>query len=143
MPSNTPYRNTKLSPTQYVFSRPIKDFIPILLGCYKPHPTWSDSLATREEALRNRHVMAVERWTEHTKRLPPLVVADHMRIQYQAGPHPTKWVKTGIVIVVHQFDQYVVRIDGSGRITTCNRKFLRKYIPVHTQPPRCTINDDL
>ena len=97
----------------------------------------------REEALRNRHMKAAERWTEHTKRLPPLAVGNHVRIQNQTGPYPTKWDKTGIVIEVRQFDQYVVRVDGSGRMTTRNRKFLKKYIPVQTRPPRHTINDDL
>ena len=124
---NTPDPDTKLSPAQCVFGRPIKDFIPILPGRYKPHPTWSDTLAAREEALRNRHMKAAERWTEHTKRLPPLVVGDHVRIQNQTGPHSTKWDKTGAVIEVRQFNQYVVRVNGSGRITLRNRKFLRKY----------------
>ena len=140
---NTPDPNTQLSPAQCVFGRPIKDFIPILPGRYQPHPTWSDTLATREEALRNHHMKAAERWTEHTKRLPPLAVGNHVRIQNQTGPYPTKWDKTGIVIEVRQFDQYVVRVDGSGRMTTRNRKFLKKYIPVQTRPPRHTINDDL
>lgn len=44
---------------------------------------------------------------------------------------------------VRQFDQYVVRVDGSGRITLCNHKFLRQYVPMQTQPPRHTIDDDL
>ena len=68
---NTPDPSTKLSPAQCVFGRPIKDFIPILPGRYIPHPTWRDTLALREEALRNRHMQAAERWAEHTKRLPP------------------------------------------------------------------------
>ncbi|KAK2554186.1 hypothetical protein P5673_024545 [Acropora cervicornis] len=50
--------------------------------------------------------------------------------------------KTGIIIEVRQFDQYVVRLDGSGRITFCNRKFLRRYIPVQAPQPQCTIYDD-
>ena len=132
---NTPDPNTKHSPAQCVFGRPIKDFIPILPGRYKPHPTWSDTLAAREEALRNRHMKAAERWSKHTKRLPPLAVSNHVRIQNQTGPHPMKWDKTGIVIEVRQFDRYVVRVDGSGRITIRNRKFLRKYLPVCLQPP--------
>ena len=86
---------------------------------------------------------AMERWTENTKRLPPLVVGDYVRIKNQTGPHPTKWDKTVIVIKVHQFDRYIVRVDSLGRSTTHDRKFLRKYIPVHPQPPRRTINDDL
>ena len=46
---NTPDPNTKLSPAQCIFGRPIKDFIPILPGCYKPHLTWSDTLAARKK----------------------------------------------------------------------------------------------
>ena len=36
-----------------------------------------------------------------------------------------------MVIEVWQFDQYTVRVDGSGRVTLRNRKFLPKYLPVH------------
>jgi len=86
---------------------------------------------------------AAERWTEHTKRLPLLAVGNHVGIQNETGPYPTKWDKTGVVIEVRQFDQYVVRVDGSGRMSTRNRKFLKKYIPVQTKPPRHAIDDDL
>ena len=140
---NTPDPDTKLSPAMCVFGRPIKDFIPILPGRYKPHETWRETLVAREEALRNRHMKAAEHWSEHTRRLPPLVIGDLVRIQNQTGPHPTKWDKTGQVIEVRQFDQYVIRVDGSGRITIRNRKFLRKYAPVRIATPRLTIDDDL
>ena len=132
---NTPDPDTKLSPAMCLFGRPIKDFIPILPGRYQPHPTWLDTLNTREDALRNRHMKAAERWSEHTKRLQPLTVGDHVRIQNQTGPHPLKWDKTGKVIEVRQFDQYGIRVDGSGRVTLRNRKFLRKFIPVQPTPP--------
>ena len=75
-----------------------------------------------------------ERLEQHTRRLPPLRFGDQVRIQNQTGPHPNKWEKTGSVIEVRQHDQYVVRIDGSRRVTLRNRKFLRRYIPVHTAP---------
>ena len=39
---NTPDKETKLSPAQCLFSRPIRDFIPIHPGRYKPHPTWRE-----------------------------------------------------------------------------------------------------
>ena len=140
---NTPDRDTKLSPAMCVFGRPIKDFIPILPGKYRPHETWRGSLAAREEALRNRHMQAMERWSEHTKRLPPLIVGDRVRIQNQTGNNPTRWDKTGIVVEVRQFDQYALKVDGSGRVTLRNRKFLRKYVPVVAPEPRRTIFDDL
>ena len=127
---NTPDRDTGLSPAVCVFGRSIRDFIPVHPGRYLPHPTWRETLIAREEALRNRHHKAAERLSEHTQPLKPLVIGDHVRLQNQRGPHPTKWDRTGIVIEVRQFDQYVIRVDGSGRVTLRNRKFLRKYIPV-------------
>ena len=78
---------------------------------------------------------AAERLSEHTRVLPPLAVGDTVRIQNQTGPHPTKWDKTGMVVEVRQFDQYVARVDGSGRATLRNRKFLRKYTPVISRTP--------
>lgn len=132
---NTPDRDTHLSPAMCIFGRPIRDFIPIHPGKYQPHSTWRETLQSREEALRNRHMRTAERLSEHTRPLPPLVVGDCVRIQNQTGPNPTKWDKTGIVVEVRQFDQYVVRVDGSGRVTLRNRKFLRKYLPVVPRAP--------
>jgi len=127
---NTPNQDTKLSPSMCLFGRPIRDFIPILPGKYKPHTTWNSLLDDREKALRHRHLKIAERLTEHTKRLHPLRVGDRVRVQNQTGPHSNRWEKTGTIIEVKQHDQYVVRIDGSGRVTLRNRKFLRSYVPV-------------
>ncbi len=140
---NTPDPATKLSPAMCVFGRPIKDFIPIMPGRYQPHATWRDTLAAREEALRNRHMRAAEYWSEHTRRLPPLCVGDPVRLQNQTGPQPLKWDKTGIIIEVHQHDQYAVKVDGSGRVTLRNRKFLRSYTPYAAPRSLVTICDDL
>lgn len=136
---NTPDRDTKLSPAMCIFNRPIRDFIPIHPGKYLPHKTWQETLSNREEALRNRHMRDAERLSAHTRVLPPLVVGDCVRIQNQTGPYPTKWDKTGIIIEVRQFDQYVIRMDGSGRVTLRNRKFLRRYVPVVARSPLATL----
>ena len=117
-------------PAMCVFGRSIRDFIPVHPGRYLPHPAWRETLVAREEALRNRHQKVCERLSEHTRHLPPLIIGDHVRLQNQSGHHPTKWDRTGTVVEVRQFDQYVIRVDGSGRVTLRNRKFLRKYIPV-------------
>ena len=76
-----------------------------------------------------KHAKEIERLSEHTKRLPPLKVRDHVRLQNQTGNAPLKWDRTGEVVEVRQFDQYAVKIHGSGRVTLRNRKFLRKYTP--------------
>ena len=140
---NTPDRDTKLSPAMCVFGRQIRDFLPGLPSKYKPHQAWKDMLEARENALRCRHMKAHERLSEHTKRLPPLRTGDHVRIQNQTGPNPRKWDKTGTVVEVHQYDQYVIKVDGSNRTTLRNRKFLRKYIPARKVAPTRQISSDL
>ena len=132
---NTPDRDTGLSPAMCVFGRSIRDFIPVHPGRYLPHPTWRETLVAREEALRNRHQKVCEKLSEHTQSLPPLKVGDSVRLQNQRGAHPKKWDRTGIVVEVRQFDQYIIKVDGSGRVTLRNRKFLRKYIPIVTREP--------
>ena len=142
---NTPDSATRLSPAMTVFERPIRDIIPILPGRYQPHTTWEETLTAREEALRNHHMHANEQWSEHTKRLPPLQVGDHVRIQNQIGNFPKRWDKTGTVTIieVRQFDQYAIKVYGSGRVTLRYRKFLRKYLPVITPAKPRSILDDL
>ena len=121
----------------------LEDQLRILFLYFLAHATWTDTLGNREEALRKRHMKTCERLSEHTKPLNPLVVGDNVRIQNQVGHNPKKWDKTGSVVEVRQFDQYVIRMDGSGRVTLRNRKFLRKYVPVYPQKPSTTINQGI
>lgn len=125
---NTSDRDTKLSPAMRVFNHPIRD-IPIPPGKYKPHNTLQETMFARKEALRIRHMRSAERWSEHTKRRPPLIIGDHVRIQNQTDPNPLKWDRTGTIIEVRQFDQYLVKMDGSGRVAIRNRKFPPKKYP--------------
>ena len=37
-----------------------------------------------------------------------------------------KWDRTGVVVEVLPYDQYRVKVDGSGRVSLRNRQFLRK-----------------
>ena len=54
-----------------------------------------------------------------TRQLPQLKVGDTVRIQNQTGNYP-RWDKTGRIVEVRQHDQYMVRVDGSGRATLRN-----------------------
>ena len=47
-----------------------------------------------------------------------------------AGNNPTKWDRSGIVVESLGNDQYKIKVDGSGRLTLRNRRFLRAYTPV-------------
>ncbi len=80
---------------------------------------------------------------QQDKSLQPLKIGDKVRIQNQTGNHPLKWDKTGSIVEVRQFHQYLVRLDGSGRLSLRNRKFLRRYTPIHTPTVRRSILDDI
>ena len=140
---NTPDRDTRLSPAVCIYGHQIRDFIPVIPYKYRPQRMWNDTLRAREDALRIRHMKSQECLTEHSRRLPPLKVGYHVRIQNQTGPYPIKWDKTSVVVEVRQYNQYMVRIDGSNRTSLRNRKFLRYFTPTKTMPPLRTINEDL
>ena len=132
------YRNsidpeTKASPALIVFGRPIRDPIPIPMGRYCPHPTWRETMMHREQALAKRHSREHEKWQQHTRPLPSLKVGDHVYVQNLTGNHPKRWERTGVVVEVRQFHQYVVKIDGSGRLTIRNRQHLRQFTPFQTR----------
>lgn len=133
------YRNsidpeTKASPALILFGRPIRDAVPILMGRYCPHETWNELMSHRELALAKRHTREHEKWKEHTRQLPPLQVGDHVFIQNLTGNQPRRWERTGTVVEVRQYHQYVVRVDGTGRVTLRNRQHLRKFTPFRAKP---------
>ena len=137
---NTPDPQTRVSPAMCVYGRVIKDFIPTIPGKYKPHPSWRKTLSAREEALKVRHLKKAEDWSRGTSKLPPLKVGDVVWVQNQIGPRPKKWDRSGTVVEVRQFDQYVVKIDGSQRTSIRNRKFLRKIEPFSQRTPNTTFS---
>ena len=71
--------------------------------------------------------------SEHkARKLRPLYVGSRCLLQNQSSIHPGKWVKSGVVMEVLPHDQFVVRIDGSHRLTRKNRRFLRLYNLIST-----------
>ena len=61
--------------------------------------------------------------------LKPLTVGQYVIIQNQRGPHPLRWERTGVVVECKPFDQYVIKVHGSNRLTLRNCRFLRSYDP--------------
>ena len=135
---NTPDPGCKLSPAQILLGRNLKDSLPYVRKSVMTYNNpqisnmWRDAWSKKEEALRSRYVKSLENLSEHTKSLPPLNCGDHVMIQNQTGPFPNKWGKSGVVVELKDYHQYVVKVDGSGRLTVRNRKFLRKF-----NPPGC------
>lgn len=134
---NTPDTEYGLSPAQLIYGRPIRDFLPIRPGEFSPAEVWIDCREKRELAMKSRIRRGTERWSEHTRDLPPLAPGSKVLIQnqYGAGKMSKKWDKSGMILEDLGFNKYSVKVDGSGRITHRNRQFLRKFTPVTPSLP--------
>ena len=92
--------------------------------------------------MRTRIARDSVKWSEHSKDLPPLRVGDHVLVQNQHGPYPTRWDRRGVVIEVLQHHQYRVRLDGSRTPTLRNRRFLRRFLPFSPTPAGQVASED-
>lgn len=132
---NSPDTDCKYSPAEILFGRNLRDCLEFSLHLDKfsnplYRPLWRNSWIEKETALRNRMHKCCERLNEHSRNLKPLQVGDKCYVQNMAGNHPTRWDRSGVVISNDGHDSYTLKIDGTGRLTRRNRRFLRKYQPL-------------
>ena len=81
--------------------------------------------------------------TEETHPGPTYLVSmlvTRVQIQNQHDTHANKWDRTGRMVEALPYNQYLVRVDGSGRITRYNRKTLRKILAF--EPEGMTVPPD-
>ena len=83
--------------------------------------TWREAWRAKEDALRVRAKRTNDALSARTRPLRALRCGDRVFIQNQGGRHPRKWDKVGTVVEALDFDQYNVKVGGSGRITRRNR----------------------
>ena len=131
---NTPDRDCDLSPAQIVFGKPIRDAFAFASRLEKftnqnIRPIWRDAWAKKEEALRERFHHSAEKRNEHVRALPTLKPGDRCYIQNQTGNHPKRWDRSGTVVEAHGNDSYSLKVDGTGRVTRRNRRYLRHFTP--------------
>ena len=122
---NTPTRGLGVSPAMVLFNRKLRDQIPGKPGDFKLRREWNEILDKREKALAKRHVVGQEVWSRSTKDLPVLNVGQHVLVQNQKGPHSKRWEMSGSIVEVQSNQTYLVRMDGSGRISRRHRQFLK------------------
>ena len=121
-------------PAEIVFGKKLRDTLPrvdkSLNVFFNPQfsSDWRDAWQQKELALRHRYRGCQARLAEHSKSLPQLVEGDRVLIQNQTGTKPTKWDRSGTVVEVRDFNKYIVKVDGSGRLTLRNRRFLKKIV---------------
>ena len=122
---NTPDRDTGLSPAQVLYARQLRDTIPCKPENLKLRPEWVLTREAREKALARRHQIRGSDWADKTKVLNVLKVGQVVQVQNQRGPHSNKWDLSGVIVEVQEHDAYLVRMDGSGRVSKRNRRFLK------------------
>ena len=121
---NTPIQGIGLSPAQLLLHRRLKDSIPAQPSLYKPHPEWIKAAEQREEMLAQRNQKLSERYNISAHSLPHLSEGDRVAIQNQTNK---LWSTTGKIVECLPNRQYKIRVDGSGRVTLRNRRFLRTF----------------
>ena len=127
---NTPDPDCGLSPAEIVFGHPLRDafsFVNRLQKFSNRHicRSWRETWKAKESAHRLRAKQTDLALRTHSRPYAPLKRGDRVFVQNQRGHAPRKWDKIGSVVEVLNFDQYNIKIDGSGRITKRNRRFLR------------------
>ena len=137
---NTPDRDIGLSPAEMLYGRKLRDFLPNkpcespIPELHKFHEVWRNNAEWRELALARRGGKQHERLSEHTQDLKPLERGDNVMVQNLLGNNPKRWDKRGVVIEALPHRQYKIKMDGSNRISLRNRKHLRKFKPIVSEP---------
>ena len=145
---NTPDQFSKLSPAELVMGRKLCDNLPMIpkdmmvMNNPAVSQVWRDLWYMREKVLRDRCCKDLESIPSGKSSLKPLKVGQRVLIQNQHGNNPLPWEKSGIIVEVFPYDQYIVRVDGSGRVTRRNRRFLRSYTPAVNNDRLGTKEDD-
>ena len=86
---------------------------------------WVLTKDMREKALAKRHQVRGAQLADKTKDLGVLELGTIVQVQNQSGVHAKKWDLSGVVVEVLGYDSYLVKMDGSGRVSKRNRQFLR------------------
>jgi transposase InsO family protein len=117
---NTPLADLGLSPAQLLLHRKIRDHIPVDPSHYQLHSDWILSAEERERMTAERDKSLCDAYNATAHPLQPLVAQTPVMIQTKG-----KWDRSGRIVEVLQYRQYRVRVNGSGRVTLRNRRFLR------------------
>lgn len=124
-----PDRDTMKSPAEVLFSKMLRDHMPNPVSRYKPREEWRLLAADREKALSKRATVMTKSLEEKFKKLDKLTVEQEVRLQNQVGEASLRWGNTGVIVEARDFDQYLVKTDGSGRLILRNRQYMKPIFP--------------
>ena len=130
---NTPGKETGLSPAQMLFGRRLRDHLPTMREELQQRREWLCTKEQREKALSEKYGKIEHDRKQHTKELGAIEIGSSVQVQNQRGNEPLRWEKSGVVVESMGNNQYAVKMDGSGRVTLRNRRFLRPIIPLFSK----------
>ena len=125
---NTPLPYINLSPAQILYHRQLRDFLPCPPSRFKLNEHWLRQAQLREESLRERNEKLATRYNRSVKVHQPLQMGASVLIQNNSSTSKRRWDRSGTVVEVLPNRQYMIKLNGSGRLTRQNRKFI-KQIP--------------
>ena len=120
---NTPLLHLGLSPAQVLFHRTLRGGLPAHHSSLKPNRLWVIAASQRERAFARRNADTTLRYNRASKHLPILSIGQDVIIQEVALGNK-RWMRYG-TIVERVGRKYTIRVHGSGRVITRNRKFLK------------------
>ena len=137
---NTPVKHVGLSPAQILFHRNLRDGIPMDPAMLKPNQMWVIAASQRENDFFKRNQSLFKTYNHSSRSLAPLDVGTEVIMQDQSR-HSKRWNRYGTI--VHRDDRkYFIRVRGSGRIVTKNRKFVKKVANKGGTDPLSFPSDD-
>ncbi|XP_043227738.1 uncharacterized protein LOC122384421 [Amphibalanus amphitrite] len=124
---NTPRADGR-SPAQVLFGHPLRSGVPTHHRAFAPE--WQRAAALCEEKAAELQEQAVRCYNKSTRRLPALKLGSRVDIQ---DPTTGRWNRIGVIVGVGQRRTYLVK-TASGRVLWRNRRYLRPYRPLLTEP---------
>ena len=119
---NTPLRDGGASPAQLTLARHIRDTIPLPQQRYKVDPSWSKMLNKREASMADRAVASKQKLDTGARSLHNLSIGDKVLCQ---NSKTRKWDRIGHIVEFKGNRQYLIKLNGSGRLSLRNRKHLK------------------
>jgi len=119
---NTPLRDGGASPAQLALGRHIRDTIPLPQQRYRIEKKKKKMLNDREASMASRAVTSKQNFDIGAKSLNKLSVGDIVLCQ---NPKTRKWDRIGHIVEFKGNRQYLIKLNGSGRLSLINRKHLK------------------
>ena len=128
---NTPRADGR-SPAQVLFGHPLRSGVPSHHGAFGPE--WQKAAAVCDEKAAETQEKAVRYHDASACQLSQLKIGSRVDLQ---DPTTGRWDRVGMIVGIGQRRTYLVR-TASGRVLWRNRRYLRPYRPLLTEPATST-----